>query len=180
MLWFPYRENENLTLPCKFSYEIGYSGQESTEIFNSFIKPCTLPAEFHHGRLVQSTYEFYYPNMVARQLGCDQLPPRFLFSTIIKSREVITERMEAKKIFELGWELPTYEPSPFGLIDVAHPFFVSWWQEWHAHVFNISVHSLCKNLQPDFTSDSEVISLCSSFPALEFTSYSNIWLCIGS
>jgi len=169
-----------LTLPCKFSYEIGCSGQESTEIFNSFIKPCTLPAEFHHGRLVQSTYEFYYPNMVARQLGCGQLPPKFLFSTIIKSRELITEGMEAKKVFELGWELPIYEPSPFGLIDVAHPFFVSWWQEWHAHIFNISVHSLCKNLQPDFASDSEVISLCPSFLVLESTSYFNIWSCTGS
>ena len=180
VLWFPYRENENLTLPCKFSYEIGCSGQESTEIFNSFIKPCTLPAEFHHGRLVQSTYEFYYPNMVARQLGCGQLPPKFLFSTIIKSREAITEGMEAKKVFELGWELPIYEPSPFGLIDAAHPLFVSWWQEWHAHIFNIAVHSLCKNLQPDFASDSEVISLCPSFLILESTSYFNIWLCTGS
>ena len=180
VLWFPYRENEDLTLPCKFSYEIGCSGQESTEIFNSFIKPCTLPAEFHHGRLVQSTYEFYYPNMVARQLGCGQLPPKFLFSTIIKSREAITEGMEAKKVFELGWELPIYEPSPFGLIDAAHPLFVSWWQEWHAHIFNIAVHSLCKNLQPDFASDSEVISLCPSFLVLESTSYFNIWSCTGS
>ena len=52
VLWLPYRENEDLTLPCKFSYELGCSDMVSIEVFNSFIKPCILPSEFHHGRLV--------------------------------------------------------------------------------------------------------------------------------
>jgi hypothetical protein len=70
VLWLPYRQNEDLTLPCKFSYELGCLDEVSTEVFNSFIKPCILPSEFHHGRLVQPTYEFYNPNIAARQLGC--------------------------------------------------------------------------------------------------------------
>jgi hypothetical protein len=37
--------------------------------------PSAYTSEFHHGRLVQSTYEFYNPNVVARKLGCGQLPP---------------------------------------------------------------------------------------------------------
>jgi len=68
VFWLPYRENEDLTLPCKFSYELSYSNMVSTKVFNCFIKPCILP--FHHGRLVQSTYEFNKPNVAARQLGC--------------------------------------------------------------------------------------------------------------
>jgi len=60
-------------------------------IFNSFIKPCVLPAEFHHGRGKISagsflpgnlpTYEFDNPSFVARQFGLGQLLPGY-FSNI--------------------------------------------------------------------------------------------------
>ena len=170
VIWHPYRENEDLTLPYKFSYEFGYSDKVSTEVFNSFIKPCILPSEFHHGRLVQPSYEFYNLNVAARQLGCGQLPPRLFFSTIIRFREVIKDGIEANKVFELGCTLPMYEPSPFGIIEAAHPLFSSWWQEWHAYIFNIPVHPLCQDLQPQFAPNSEVISLHSIiFLCFEFT-----------
>jgi len=74
------------------------------------------------------------------------LPPRLFFSTIIRFREVIRDGIEANKIFEFGCTLPIYEPSPFGLIEAAHPLFSSWWQEWHTHNFNIPVHPLCQDL----------------------------------
>jgi len=70
VLWLPYRQNEDLTLPCKFNYEFGCSDKVSIEIFNSFIKPCILLSKLHHGRLMQPTYEFYNTNVPARQLGC--------------------------------------------------------------------------------------------------------------
>jgi hypothetical protein len=73
-LWFPYLDNDNLNLPCEFSFETGCNDVHSIAIFNAFIHPCILPAEFCGGRLVQSTFEYYQPNMMARQLGCDQVP----------------------------------------------------------------------------------------------------------
>jgi len=158
-IWLPYRDNDDLTLPHKFSFATGCSDPKATEIFNSFIKPCILPAEFHHGRSICSSYEFYNPNMVARQLGFDQLPPRLFFSEIIRPREEIKEELQAKRVFELGWDLPVYEPPLLQLIEFAHPLFVSWWQEWHIHIFNMPVHPLCQGLYPHFASDSEVISL---------------------
>jgi hypothetical protein len=91
---------------------------------------------------VQSTYKFYNPNVAARQQGCGQLPPKLFFSTIIRFREVIKNGIEGNKVFELGCTLPTYEPSPFRLIEAPHPLFSSWWQEFHAHFFNIPVHPL--------------------------------------
>jgi hypothetical protein len=87
------------------------------------------------------------------------LPPKLFFSTIIRFREVIRNGIETNKVFELGCTLPTYEPSPFEIIEAAHPLFSSWWQEWHAHIFNVPVHPLCQDLQPQFALDSEVISL---------------------
>ena len=158
-LWLPYRENEDITLPCKFNYETGCDDKISTELFNSFIKPCALPAEFHHGWSVHPIYEFYNPNMVARQLGCGQLPPKLFFSEMVRPREEFKEKLEYKRVFELGWNLPSYEPSPFAIIDIAHPTFSSWWQNWHSYLFKTSVHPLCQKLEADFESDSEVITL---------------------
>jgi hypothetical protein len=38
-LWFPYLDNDNLTLPCEFSFEIGCNDVHSIAIFNAFIHP---------------------------------------------------------------------------------------------------------------------------------------------
>jgi hypothetical protein len=44
-LWLPYLDNDNLTLPCEFSFETGCHDGRSTEIFNIF-HPFPLPAEW--------------------------------------------------------------------------------------------------------------------------------------
>jgi hypothetical protein len=164
--WLPYRENENLTLPCKFSYESGCDDKVSTELFNAFIKPCVLPAEFHHGRSLNPTYEFYNPNMAARQLGCGQLPPKLFFSEMIRPREELKDSIQQIRIFELTKNLPRYEPSPFSIIDIAHPTFSAWWHDWHSHLFKMPVHPLCQKLNPDFESDSEVLHVFFSYSAI--------------
>jgi hypothetical protein len=62
-LWLPYLNNDNLTLPFEFSFETGCHDARSIEIFNIFIHPCTLPAEFCGERLNHSTYEYYQQNL---------------------------------------------------------------------------------------------------------------------
>jgi hypothetical protein len=78
-LWLPYLDNDNLTLPCEFSFETGRQDRRFVEVFNILIHPCPLPAEFCGGRLNHNTYEYYQPNMVARQLGCGQMPQDYSF-----------------------------------------------------------------------------------------------------
>jgi hypothetical protein len=73
-LCLPYLDNDNLTLPCEFSFETGRQDGRFLEIFNILIHPYPLPAEFCGGRLNHNTYVYYQPNMVARQLGCGQMP----------------------------------------------------------------------------------------------------------
>jgi hypothetical protein len=43
-LWLPYLDNDNLTLPCEFSFEAGRQDGRFLEIFNILIHPCLLPA----------------------------------------------------------------------------------------------------------------------------------------
>jgi len=119
LTWLPYNEDENdeLIFPFKFQFESGCSDKTTAAIFNSFIKPCVLPAEFCHGRGKMAigsfllgnllTYEFYYLSFVARQFGFGQLPPQLFFKNILKLREDISEVMEASKVFQLGSDLPS-------------------------------------------------------------------------
>jgi hypothetical protein len=158
-LWLPYLNNDNLTLPCVFSFEVGCNDVKSIAIFNIFIHPCILPAEFSGGRQNQSTFEYYQPNMMDRQLGCGQVPPRLFFHEFLKPREDIKESLQAKRVFEYQCSSTIYAPRPFVPITIAHPSFTSWWQEFHDHTFNVPVHSLCLELMPDFQPISEVIYL---------------------
>jgi hypothetical protein len=147
-----------LTLPCEFSFETGCNDVKSIEIFNIFIHPCILPAEFSGGRQNQSTFVYYQPNMMARQLGCESAPRIFLHE-FLKPREDIKELLQAKRVFQYQCSSTVYAPRPFVPTTIAHPSFTSWWQEFHDHTFNVLVHSLCLELMPNFQPISKVIYL---------------------
>ena len=135
-------------------------------IFNTFIKPCVLPVEFHHGRGKMaigsflpgnlSTYEFYNPSFIARQFGLGQLPPQLFFKDIPRPREGISEVMETSRVFQLGSDLPSLYLHDWTRVNFSSNLFDSWWQEWHSHLFCGSVHPRCIALDRDFASDSEV------------------------
>jgi hypothetical protein len=99
-LWLPYLDNDNLTLPCEFSFETGRQDGRFLKILNIIIRPCILPAGFSGGRLTYSTYEYYQPNIMARQLGCGQMPPRLFLHEFIKPREEIKELMQSSRVFQ--------------------------------------------------------------------------------
>jgi hypothetical protein len=162
-LWLPYLNNDNLTLLCEFSFETGCNDVHSIAIFNAFIDPCILPVEFFGGRLVQSTFEYYQPNMMARQLRCGTVPPRLFLHEFLKPKEDIKESMQAKRVFEYKCSTTVYAPRPFVPITVTHTSFIPWWQELPDHIFNVPVHPLRFELMPDFHPTSEVIYLSSSF-----------------
>jgi hypothetical protein len=155
-LWLPYLGNDTLTFPVEFSFEPGHQDRRFLEIFNIIIRPCILPAEFNGGRLNVSTYEYYQPNVMARQLGCGQMPPRLFLHEFLKPREEIKELMQSSRVFNYVCS-PTVYTCPFMPTTIAHPTFNSWWQEFHDHIFSEPVHVFCAELVPDFLPTSEVI-----------------------
>ena len=136
-------------------------------IFNSFINPYVLPAEFRHGRgkMVKGssipgnppTYKFYNPSFEARQFGLGQFPPRLFFKNILKPREDISYVLEASRAFQLGSDIPSFSLHDWVRASFSSNLFDSWWQEWRSHLFCGPVHPLCIALDGEFASDSEVI-----------------------
>jgi hypothetical protein len=105
--------------------------------------------------------------MMARQLGCGQVPPRLFLHEFLKPREEIKENMQARRVFEYQCSPPVYT-WPFVPTLIAHPSFISWWQELHDHIFNEPVHPFCLELMPDFQPISEVVHLFFSFSNISF------------
>jgi hypothetical protein len=139
---------------------------KSIAIFNIFIHPCILPTKFSGGRQNQSNFEYYQPNMMARQLGCGQVPPRLFLHEFLKPREEIMESLQARRVFEYQCSPTVYAPCV--PTTISHPSFTSWWQEFHDHTFNEPVHSLCLELMSDFQPISEVTYLFSLFSLMPF------------
>jgi hypothetical protein len=149
----PYR-----SFTFEFSFEAGCHDARSIEIFNIFIHPCALPAEFCEGRLNHSTYEYYQPNMMDQQLGCGQMPPRLFLHEFLKPREEIKDSIQARRVFEYEC-IPTLYTWLFTPTTIAHPLFISWWQEFYDHIFSKPVHSFFLELMLDFQPTSEVTHL---------------------
>jgi hypothetical protein len=83
------------------------------EIFNILIHPCILPAEFSGGRLNHSTYEYYQPNMVARQLGCGQMPPRLFLHEFSGNMIVLFSKSDiSSPNHDLDFYLQNTVPAP--------------------------------------------------------------------
>jgi hypothetical protein len=99
--------------------------------------------------------------MMARQLGCGQVPSRIFLHEFLKPREDINESIQAKRVFEYKCSITVYAPRPFVPRTTTHPSFTPWWQELHDHIFNVPAHPLCLELMPDFHPTSEVIYLFS-------------------
>jgi hypothetical protein len=84
--------------------------------------------------------------------------PRLFLHEFLKPREEIKDNIQARRVFEYECS-PTLYTWPFSPITIAHPSFISWWQEFHDHIFSEPVHSFCLELMPDFQPTSEVTHL---------------------
>jgi hypothetical protein len=104
--------------------------------------------------------------MMARQLGCSQVPPRLFLHEFLKPREDFKESIQAKRVSEYKCSTTVYAPRPFVPTTATHPSLSLWWQEPHDHTFNVPVHPLCLELMPDFHPTSKVIY---SYPFYTFT-----------
>jgi hypothetical protein len=93
--------------------------------------------------------------------------PRLFLHEFLKPREEIKENLQARRVFEHQCS-PIVYTWPFVPTSIAHPSFISWWQEFHDHIFSEPVHSFCLKLMPDFQPISEVMHLIFLFSSMSF------------
>jgi hypothetical protein len=93
--------------------------------------------------------------------------PRLFLHEFLKPREEIKENLQARRVFEHQCS-PIVYTWPFVPTSIAHPSFISWWQEFHDHIFSEPVHSFCLKLMPDFQPILEVMHLIFLFSSMSF------------
>jgi hypothetical protein len=69
----------------------------------AIITPRAIPVNtFGSGKNSNTTYEFYNPSAVSRQLAFGQLPIKLCFADVIKPRETITSGTEWSRVVRLA------------------------------------------------------------------------------
>jgi hypothetical protein len=72
---------------------------KDNELMMAIITPKAIPVNtFGSGKNTNTTYEFYNPSVVSRQLVFGQLPIKLCFTDVIKPRETITSGSDWSKV----------------------------------------------------------------------------------
>jgi hypothetical protein len=171
---FVYHDILEFELPPSFRFQNIYSYAEEFKILSHLIRPSLLPVEIRHGREKPPTsYEFYYPSVVARQMGFDQLPLALYFADTVKPREAVNTGLEYNRILHFEQALLPEAISGWDCTPFTSSSYDHWWQEWSQHIFNAPESTYCSLLDPDFEATPEVcfIHLCFQIPIPQNASY---------
>jgi len=75
---------------------------KDNDLMMAIIAPRLIPVNsFGSGKNINTTYEFYNPSALARQLAFGQLLIRLYFADVVKPRKTITSRLEWIRIAQL-------------------------------------------------------------------------------
>ena len=155
--WFVYSYILEFELPASFRLQNIYSYAEEFKILSILVRPSLLPVEIRHCREKPPTsYEFYFPSIVARHMSFGQLPPVLFFADKVKPREVVAIGIEYNRILHFEQSLLPEAISGWDCTPFTSTAYDYWWQEWSQHIFNAPVSTYCSLLDLDFEATAEV------------------------
>ena len=101
-----------------------------------------LVNNFGSGKNTNTTYEFYNPSALARQLTFGQLPIKLCYADVVKLREAIISGLEWIRIAQLQPDADTtdIDLSAWVLALFITQSYKQWWEEWNEHLFKVSAH----------------------------------------
>jgi len=98
--WMPYEDAES-RFPLTFHFADDALNKDN-DIKMAIITPrANLENNFGSGKNTSTTYEFYNPLALARQLAFGQLPIKLCYADVVKPREVMTSGLEWIRIAQL-------------------------------------------------------------------------------
>jgi hypothetical protein len=98
------------------------------------ISPRILPANFT-SRKSAIGYEFYYPSVVARQVGFIQVPPCPYFADKVQARNPIGNALAYNRLKNLEPIFDTTQLADWQVAPLTTIPFAQWWSEWQEHLF---------------------------------------------
>jgi len=122
-IWFAYHdESTSYENPFKFQLDSWKTDEDATKSMKEMISPRILPTNFTSGKEI-SSYEFYNPSIVARQLGFGQVPPFPIFAGKVQFRGTIGNALSYDRLKDLepnvdmalltDWQIASFVTTPF-------------------------------------------------------------------
>ena len=120
------------------------------------ISPRILPANFT-SRKSAIGYEFYYPSVVARQVGFIQVPPFPYFADKVQARNPIGNALAYNRLKNLEPIFDTTQLADWQVAPLTTIPFAQWWSEWQEHLFCGPLRIYCIALNENYQgTDDEV------------------------
>ena len=113
------------------------------------ISPRILPANFT-SRKSAIGYEFYYPSVVARQVGFIQVPPFPYFADKVQARNPIGNALAYNRLKNLEPIFDTTQLADWQVAPLTTIPFAQCWSEWQEHLFCGSVRIYCIVLNENY------------------------------
>jgi hypothetical protein len=168
--WMPYVDEES-RFPLLF-HPADEALNKDNDLIMAIITPrAILVNTFGSGKNTNTTYEFYNPTTLSRQLAFDKLPIKLCYADVVKPRETITSDLEWIRVDQLPLvtdtadiDLSTWVPASF-----ITESYKLWWEDWKEQLFTTSAHVYRNMIDPEHEIPDDVVSL---FPILNsfFTS----------
>jgi len=139
--WMPYEDAES-RFPLTF-HPADDALNKDHDMMMAIITPRAIPVNnFSSRKNTNTTYEFYNPSALARQLAFGQLPIKLCYADVIKPGEIITSGLEWIRIAQLQ---PDADTTDIDLSAWVPTLFISqsykrWWEEWKEHLLKVSAH----------------------------------------
>jgi hypothetical protein len=134
---------------------------KDNDLMVAIITPRAIPVNsFGNGKNINTTYEFYNPSALARQLAFGLLSIRLCYADVVKPREIITSKLEWIKIAQLQPDADTtdIDLSPWVLALFITQLYKHWWEEWKEHLFRVSVHRYHDMIDSDYKVPDNIVS----------------------
>jgi len=156
MSWYPYDDTDSpFELPYKFRFEDANSDETSQKIFKEILIPSVLPANLF-GPKTQQSFEYYHPDVAARQLGFGQAPIKIWLADLVKVRDPLTSALSHDRLKQLSPPSDSVNTSSWKFFSFELVSFKAWWSEWRNHLFCESSKSYCLLLDPDYDDEEQV------------------------
>jgi hypothetical protein len=159
----PYIDEES-RFPLLFNFADKALNKDN-DLMMAIIIPRAIPVNtFSSRKNTSTTYEFYNPSVVARQLAFGQLPIWLCYADVIKPRETITSVLDWIKVAQLlpdadtkVVDLSTWVPTSF-----ISKSYKSRWQEWREQLFATSAHTYRHLIDPEHVIPDDAVSFLST------------------